>query len=83
MRQSMAQISAELSIHLVTLHNLRKGWRLQREVVSSWRIICSPVCLAFHGRVIGPVWPAEDSHLPWTDLRGQRQPLRGTSLPLA
>jgi hypothetical protein len=24
---------------------------------------------AFHGRVPGPVWPAEDSHSPWTDFR--------------
>ena len=22
---------------------------------------------AFYGRVPGPVWPAEDSHSPWTD----------------
>jgi len=28
---------------------------------------------AFHGRVPGPVWPDEDSHSPWTDLRGPRQ----------
>ena len=28
---------------------------------------------AFHGRVPGPVWPAEDSHSPWTDFRGPRQ----------
>jgi len=27
---------------------------------------------AFHGRVPGPVWPDEDSHSPWTDLRGPR-----------
>ncbi|WP_254987184.1 DegT/DnrJ/EryC1/StrS family aminotransferase [Cyanobium sp. ATX 6E8] len=28
---------------------------------------------AFHGEVPGPVWPAEDSHSPWTDCRGPRQ----------
>ena len=28
---------------------------------------------AFHGEVPGPVWPDEDSHSPWTDLRGPRQ----------
>ena len=33
MRQSMAQISAELGIHLVTLYNWIKAWRLQGEVV--------------------------------------------------
>ena len=32
-RQSVAQISAELGIHVVTLYNLRKTWRLQGEVV--------------------------------------------------
>jgi len=32
-RQSMAQISAELGIHVVTLYNWRKAWRLQGEVV--------------------------------------------------
>jgi len=33
MRRSMAQISAELGIHGVTLYNWRKTWRLQGEVV--------------------------------------------------
>jgi uncharacterized small protein (DUF1192 family) len=32
-RQSMARISAELGIHVVTLYNWRKAWRLQGEVV--------------------------------------------------
>jgi len=32
-RQSVAQISAELGIHIVTLYNWRKAWRLQGEVV--------------------------------------------------
>ena len=32
-RQSVAQISTELGIHIVTLYNLRKAWRLQGEVV--------------------------------------------------
>jgi len=27
---------------------------------------------AFHGEVPGPVWPDEDSHSPWCDLRGPR-----------
>ena len=31
--QSVAQISAELGIHVVTLYNWRKAWRLQGEVV--------------------------------------------------
>ena len=31
--QSVAQISAELGIHVVTLYNWRKSWRLQGEVV--------------------------------------------------
>ena len=33
MRQSVAQISAELGIHVVTLYNWRKIWRFQGEVV--------------------------------------------------
>lgn len=32
-RKSVAQISAELGIHFVTLYNWRKTWRLQGEVV--------------------------------------------------
>ena len=32
-RQSVSQISAELGIHVVTLYNWRKAWRLQGEVV--------------------------------------------------
>ena len=32
-RQSVTQISAELGIHVVTLYNWRKTWRLQGEVV--------------------------------------------------
>ena len=32
-RQSVAQIPAELGIHVVTLYNWRKTWRLQGEVV--------------------------------------------------
>jgi transposase-like protein len=33
MRQSVARISEELGIHVVTLYNWRKAWRLQLEVV--------------------------------------------------
>jgi hypothetical protein len=32
-RQRVAQISAEPGSHVLTLHNLRKGWRLQGVVV--------------------------------------------------
>jgi len=28
---------------------------------------------AFHGEVPGPVWLDEESHSPWTDLRGPGQ----------
>ena len=34
-RQSVARISEELGIHVVTLYNWRKTWRLQGEVVPS------------------------------------------------
>jgi transposase len=33
MRQSVARISEELGIHVVTLYNWRKAWRLQGDVV--------------------------------------------------
>ncbi|MEB3201467.1 MAG: helix-turn-helix domain-containing protein [Synechococcus sp.] len=33
MLQSVSQIAAELGIHLVSLYNWRKAWRLQGEVV--------------------------------------------------
>ena len=36
MRQSVARISEELGIHVVTLYNWRKAWRLQGEVVPAW-----------------------------------------------
>jgi transposase-like protein len=36
MRQSVAQISAELGIHVVTLYNWRKAWRLLKSW-SDWR----------------------------------------------
>jgi transposase-like protein len=37
-RQSVTRISAELGIHIVTLFNWRKAWRLQDEVVAaSWK----------------------------------------------
>ena len=32
-RQSVAQISAKLGIHVASLYNWRKNWRLQGEVV--------------------------------------------------
>ena len=32
-RQSVAQISAEMGIHVVTLYNWRKAWRLQGQVI--------------------------------------------------
>ncbi len=34
-RQSLAQISAQLGIHIVSLYNWRKAWRLQGEVVAA------------------------------------------------
>jgi transposase-like protein len=34
-RQSVARISEELGIHVITLYKWRKAWRLQGEVVSS------------------------------------------------
>ena len=36
MQHRVAQISAELGIHIVTLYNWRKAWRLQGEVMPSY-----------------------------------------------
>ena len=33
-RQSVARISEELGIHVITLYKWRKAWRLQGEVVT-------------------------------------------------
>ena len=44
-RQSVAQISAELGIHIVTLYNWRKTWRLQGEVVPAHLEACGPELL--------------------------------------
>jgi hypothetical protein len=38
-RQSVAQISAELGIHVVTLYSLRKAWLLEGQVVHALRRI--------------------------------------------
>ena len=35
-RQSVAQISVELGIHVVTLYKWRKSWRIQGEVVPAF-----------------------------------------------
>jgi hypothetical protein len=35
---------------------------------------------ACHGRIPGPVWPAEDSHSPWTGFRGAFLPPRSTAV---
>jgi transposase-like protein len=36
-RQSVARISEELGIHVVTLYSWRKAWRLQGEVVPAYQ----------------------------------------------
>ena len=36
-RQGVAQISVELGIHMLTLYNHRKTWRVQGEVVTASR----------------------------------------------
>jgi transposase len=57
-RQSVARISEELGIHVVTLYNWRKAWRLQGEVVPAsekepegWS-----ACRQVHGGA-GERWP--------------------------
>jgi transposase len=39
MRQSVARISQELGIHVHTLYNWRKAWRLQGEVVPAFETV--------------------------------------------
>jgi len=36
-RQSVAQISAELGIHVVTFYSWRKAWRLEEQVVPAFQ----------------------------------------------
>ncbi len=37
-RQSVARISEELGIQVITLYKCRKAWRLQGEVVLTWTL---------------------------------------------
>jgi hypothetical protein len=64
-RQSVAQFSAELGIHVVTLYNWRKAWRLQGEVVP-----------ASEKDLEG--WGANDPKV--NDVSGQDCPIKGTHL---
>jgi transposase-like protein len=49
-RQSVARISEELGIHVITLYKWRKAWRLQGEVVTATQksplCVCRPLALA-------------------------------------
>ena len=61
--------------HLDHAADLDDGLALGDQLLGSFELAddllrCVPG--AFHGRVPGPVWPAEDSHSPWTDCRGPR-----------
>ncbi len=73
MRQSMAQMSTEQGIHVVTLHNLRK------RVVTARRggfELAADLLGRLHGalqdRVPGPAWPDKDSHSPIFDFGAPR-----------
>jgi hypothetical protein len=52
------------------------GLALGNELLSDFELaddLLGCVAGSFHGGVPGPVWPAEDSHSPWTDSWGPRQ----------
>jgi len=58
------------------LAGLNDGIALDDQLLGSFQIaddLLRRVPGAFHGEIPGPVWPYEDSHSPWTDLRGARQ----------
>jgi|688.fasta_scaffold177014_3 hypothetical protein len=65
MRQSMAQMSTELGIHVVTLHNLRKRVTTARrggfELAAG---LFGRLPGSLQGRVPFPTWQDEDSHSP-------------------
>jgi hypothetical protein len=63
-RQSVAQNSKELSIHVATLFKWRQAWRLQRDGFELQDDLLGCVPCAFHGGVPGPVWPDDNSHSP-------------------
>ena len=63
--------------HLDDAADLDDGLDLGDQLLSGLELaddLLGCVADAFHGEVPGPVWPVEDSHSPWTNLRGPRQP---------
>jgi len=63
-------------VHLDDTADVGDGLALDNQLLSSFQLaydLLRRVPGAFHGEVPGPVWPDEDSHSPWTDLRGPRQ----------
>ena len=62
--------------HLDDAADLDDGLALGDQLLSGLELaddLLGCVADAFHGEVPGPVWPVEDSHSPWTNLRGPRQ----------
>jgi len=58
--------------HLDDTADVGDGLALDDQLLGSFQLaddLLRRVPGAFHGRVPGPVWPDEDSHSPWTDLR--------------
>jgi len=61
--------------HLDDAADVSDGLALDDQLLGSFQLaddLLRRVPGAFHGEVPGPVWPDEDSHSPWTDLRGPR-----------
>ena len=61
--------------HLDDAADLDDGLALGDQLLSGLELaddLLGCVANAFHGEVPGPVWPVEDSHSPWTNLRGPR-----------
>jgi len=62
--------------HLNGTADIGDGLALGDQLLSGFELaddLLGCVADAFYCEVPGPVWPDEDSHSPWTDVRGPRQ----------
>jgi len=62
--------------HIDDSADLEEGLALGDQLFIGFELVVDLYCVvpgAFHVEVPGPLWPDEDSHSPWTDLRSPRQ----------
>ena len=74
-RRRAASSGARSVRHLQGSTDVSDGLALSNQLLSDFELaddMQEGVASSFHGGVPGPVWPDEDSHSAWTDLRGPR-----------